>query len=98
MKLTKRQLYDYRDVERPELMLIRAGQHVWRLWKQAQRRPAAKSRLNLYVDHQEVASLEASLETIWQAKREYRAERKAREAVEYQKLTEKLNKAREAKR
>jgi len=89
MKLTKRQLYDYRDVERPELMLIRAGQHLWALWKR-------EVRANPRQDERQSATY-AALETIWKAKREYRAERKAREAVWLDSLRQRMETANKAR-
>ena len=49
-----------------EILLVRAGHHLWR-WR---REAWAKA------DTSEMATLDAALETVWQAKREYRAIRR----------------------
>lgn len=72
MKLTKRQLHDYKDIDWPELMLIRAGHYIWAMHKR-------ERRANPRQDEQELPSWHA-LQTIWEAKKAYRAERKAKEA------------------
>jgi len=57
---------DTRDTDRHELMLIRAGHHLW----------ALKRRKT--VTHSECEAIDAALETIWEAKKQYRAELKVR--------------------
>ena len=74
-KLTARQLYDYRDPTRQELLLVRAGHHIWLYLK----RLRAKSG---YPVSEERAIL-AALETIWQAKREVKAEIKLKAAAKW---------------
>jgi len=54
--------YDHCEPDRRVLKLVRVGHHLWRL--------RAKS---LYTGHERMA-IEAALETIWQAKRELKAE------------------------
>ena len=61
MKLTARQRYDYRDATRAELLLTRAGHHVWAQVKslRAKSGDTDAQRLALY----------AALEIVWEAKR-----------------------------
>jgi len=61
---------DTRNVDRHEMMLIRAGHHLWRL-----------KSLETVTIHERDALGEA-LETIWEAKRQYRAELGVRLAAE----------------
>jgi hypothetical protein len=70
MKLTARQRYDYRDATRPELLLTRAGHHVW---EQAKRLRSKSGD----TDAQRLA-LYAALEIVWEAKRCVKAEVEAR--------------------
>ena len=77
MKLTKRQKYDYRDIDRIELLLIKIGHHVWRLYK----------RESLALGGS-VSTAQAYLEAckdIWKAKREYREELKLKRAAGFAK-------------
>lgn len=60
MKLTARQKYDYRDLDRGEAQLIRVGHALWR------------DRLKLGDTVAEREGINAALESVWQAKREYR--------------------------
>jgi len=53
---------DTRDTDKHELMLIRAGHHLWAL------------RRRKTVSPSECEAIDAALETIWEAKRQYRAE------------------------
>jgi hypothetical protein len=64
--------YDYRDIDRNELRLIRAGHYLWNY--------AKRSRNSLTVSEREALSL--ALQTIWDAKRELRAELKVKRAIE----------------
>lgn len=73
MKLTKRQLYDYRDPTRAEMLLTSAIHHLFRL-----------NRIAVRTGHGEVASEEA-LETLFQAKREVKAEIKRKASEEFAK-------------
>jgi hypothetical protein len=74
--MERRVMYDRRDIDRTELMLIRAGHYLWL---------DAKRRANvLTVD--ERGAITASLETIWEAKRVYRvylAEKRKIEGAAY---------------
>lgn len=72
IKLTNKQLYDFRDIDRGELKLIRVGHCLW-----AMLRKCRKSRML----HEERPLLEA-IETIIRLKREYRAELKIKRAAE----------------
>ena len=62
MKLHARQKYDYRDLERGEAQLIRVGHALWR----------DRRKLSDTVSERE--GINAALESVWQAKRDYRAE------------------------
>jgi hypothetical protein len=62
MKLTARQKYDYRDPDRGEAQLIRVGHALWR------------DRRKLGDTVAEREGINAALESVWKAKREYRAE------------------------
>ena len=62
MKLTARQKYDYRDLNRGEAQLIRIGHALWR------------DRLKLGDTVAEREGINAALESVWQAKREYRSD------------------------
>jgi len=59
MKLSARQKYDYRDLERGEAQLISIGHALWR-----DRRKLGDTVI-------ERGGINATLETVWQAKREY---------------------------
>jgi hypothetical protein len=71
MKLTARQKYDYRDLNRGEAQLIRIGHALWR------------DRLKLGDTVAEREGINAVLESVWQAKREYRAELAAKTALRF---------------
>ena len=60
MKLTARHKYDYRDLDRGEAQLIRVGHALWR----------DRRKLGDTVADRE--GISAALESVWQAKREYR--------------------------
>ncbi len=62
MKLTARQKYDYRALDRGEAQLIRTGHALWR------------DRRKLGDTVAERESINAALESVWKAKREYRVE------------------------
>ena len=62
MKLTARQKYDYRDLDACEAQLIRIGHALWR------------DRRKLGDPVAERVGINAALESVWRAKREYRAE------------------------
>ncbi len=63
---------DRHDTDPTEAKLIRIGHFLW----------------NLYWKAKTEAGLESALETVWQAKREYRAELKTRREASAQKLRE----------
>ena len=69
MPLTRAQRHDTRDIEWPELKLIRVGQYLFSRWKQSTRKSDPLS---------EQMALEQALETVYRIKREYRAERDVR--------------------
>ena len=75
---------DTRDTDRHELMLIRAGHHLW----------ALKRRKT--VTHSECEAIDEALETIWEAKSQYRAELKVRLKEESAKLDERMRSKRKA--
>lgn len=79
--LTKRQLYDYHDIDPWELKLIRVGHALWRLYKNAQNRG----------DLGEIGPLYEALETVWQLKREYRAELAQRRQAKSSAMREKFS-------
>ena len=62
MRLTARQKYDYRDLDRGEAQLIRVGHALWR----------DRPKLGDTVAERE--GINGALESVWRAKREYRAE------------------------
>ena len=63
---------DLRDIDRGELKLIRIGQLLW-----LDRKKTIRAE-----DVQHIRVLDAALETVWQLKRERRAELKAERAAE----------------
>lgn len=69
---------DRHDVDRAELLLIRAGHHLW-----SQRKKALKSGM---VNDYRV--FDEALETVWAAKRQVRAELKAKRAEAARKARE----------
>lgn len=76
-KLSRRQKYDYRDTDRREMKLIRVGHAIWALYKQER---AKKGCTGI----QESVLLEAC-ETVWQLKRQLRAELKVERAQSFAK-------------
>ena len=82
MKLTRRQLYDYTDVDRGELKLIRVGHAIWTLLRRERRQKR--------VDHRELRALDEAIETMVRLKQEYRAALKVRRAEATRKLGERL--------
>jgi len=83
MKLTKKQLYDYHDIDRGELKLVRIGHALW-----AMLRKARKS----YLPKEERILMEA-IETIMRLKKEKRAELKVQNAARSAKLAERFRTA-----
>jgi len=75
--LTSRQLYDYRDPTRRELLLVRAGHHLW-LRDKALRRKFGPT-------HSESHAISCALETIWEAKRQVKAELQAERSAKWAK-------------
>jgi hypothetical protein len=71
MKLHARQKYDYRDLERGEAQLIRVGHALWR----------DRRKLGDTVSERE--GINAAIESVWQAKREYRAELAEKRALKF---------------
>ena len=71
MKLHARQKYDYRDLERGEAQLIRVGHALWRDRRKLGDAVSAREGIN------------AALESVWQAKREYRAELAKKRALRF---------------
>jgi len=71
MKLHARQKYDYRDLERGEAQLIRVGHALWR----------DRRKLGDTVSERE--GINAALESVWRAKREYRADRAKKRASRF---------------
>ena len=71
MKLSARQKYDYRDLDRGEAQLIRVGHALWR------------DRRKLGDTVAEREGINAALESVWKAKREYRAELAAKRALRF---------------
>ena len=61
MRLTARQKYDYRDLDRGEARIMRIGHALWRDRRKLGDAVATDEGIN------------AALECVWQAKREYRA-------------------------
>ena len=74
--MSKRGRNDRHDTEPIEGKLIRIGHYLWKLYGQAARA--------------EKDSLDAALETVWQAKREYRVELSARRKALAQALVARL--------
>ena len=66
MKLTARQRYDYRDATRAELLLTRAGHHLWAQIRHLRAKSGDRDaeRLALY----------AAVEIVWDAKRRAKSE------------------------
>jgi hypothetical protein len=71
MKLTARQKYDYRDLDSGEAQLMRVGHALWR------------DRLKLGDTVAEGEGINAALESVWKAKREYRIELAKRRALRF---------------
>jgi hypothetical protein len=71
MKLSARQKYDYRDLDRGEAQLIRIGHALWRDRRELGDTVAEREGIN------------AALESVWQAKKEYRAELAEKRAVRF---------------
>lgn len=76
MKLRARQKFDYRNLDRGEARLIRIGHALWR------------DRRKLGDTVAEREGIYAALESVWQAKREYRAEVANRRALRFSQYRE----------
>ena len=73
MKLTNRQKYDYRDIDRGELKLIRIGHALWAMLRREKRLKSYSLR--------ESGAIEEAIETIVRLKKEYRDELKIKLAA-----------------
>jgi hypothetical protein len=71
MKLSARRKYDHRDLDRGEAQLIRVGHALWR------------DRRKLDDTVAEGEGINAALESVWKAKREYRIELAKRRALRF---------------
>ena len=71
MKLMARHKYDYRDLDRGEAQLIRIGHALWR------------DRRKLGDTVAEREGINAALDSVWKAKREYRAELARKRALRF---------------
>jgi hypothetical protein len=71
MKFSARRKYDHRDLDRGEAQLIRVGHALWR------------DRRKLGDTVAEREGINAALESVWQAKREYRAELAKKRALRF---------------
>jgi hypothetical protein len=76
MELTARQKYDYRDLDRGEAQLIRVGHALWR------------DRRKLGDTVAEREGINAALESVWKAKREYRTELAKRRVLRFSQFRE----------
>jgi hypothetical protein len=70
-KLNARRKYDYRDLERGEAQLMRVRHALWR----------DRRKLGDMVPERE--GIDAALESVWRAKREYRAELAKKRALRF---------------
>jgi hypothetical protein len=82
MKLSARQKYDYRDLDRGEAQLIRVGHALWRDRRKLDDTVAEREGIN------------AALESVWRAKREYRAELARNRALRFSKYRTLTNRSR----
>jgi hypothetical protein len=82
MKLSARQKYDYRDLDRGEAQLIRVGHALWRDRRKLDDTVAEREGIN------------AALESVWRAKREYRAELARNRALRISKYRTLTNRSR----
>ena len=80
--LTRRQKYDYTDIDRGELKLIRVGHAIWALLRQERRRKS-------YLPSEERAIVKA-IETMIRLKKEYRAELKVKRAASNLEVAERM--------
>jgi hypothetical protein len=71
MKFSARQKYDYRDLDRGEAQLIRVGHALWRDRRKLGDTVAERDGIN------------AALESVWKAKKEYRAELARKRALRF---------------
>ena len=82
--LSKRKRYDYHDIDRGELKLIRIGHAIWLLRK---KELAKKGSTGV-----EIQAFDEALETIWELKRQYRAELAIKRAEKWAKAKHKFAK------
>jgi hypothetical protein len=80
--LTNRQKYDYRDVDRYELKLIKVGHALWAILRREKRQ--------IRVPLCEIQALVESIETIVRLKRQYRSELKVKLADRNAKVRERF--------
>ena len=64
--LSKRKRYDYHDIDRWELKLIRVGQAVWLQYKRERAKQGTPSI--------EIQALYGACQAVWELKKQYRAE------------------------
>jgi hypothetical protein len=74
-KLTKRQKYDYRDIDWRELKLIRVGHAIWALYK--------RERLKKGSTGVEESVLLEACETVWELKKQLRVQLKVERAASF---------------
>ena len=72
----KAEIHDYRDLDRGEAQLIRVGHALWR------------DRRKLGDTVAEREGINAALESVWKAKREYRAELAKKRALRFSQYRE----------
>lgn len=82
MTLSRRKRYEYRDIDVYELKLIRIGHAVWHVYRRGN---AANGGYPC-----ESGPLWEALQTVWNAKREYRKELKVRRAEESAKMRQRF--------
>lgn len=84
--MPKLKLYDRRDPTRAEMLLVRATHHLWRL------------RAKLAVTPSERLALDDAFETLFKAKRQVKAEIKAKSAESFKKWRGEIEEAQEVLR
>jgi G:T-mismatch repair DNA endonuclease (very short patch repair protein) len=70
---------DRRDPDVPVLKLTRAGHHVWMAYQKLSRNSGRTKE-----QERELQALDAALETIWECKRQVKAELEAKRREEFQ--------------
>lgn len=79
MSLTKRQKYDYHDIDRGELRLIRVGHALWAMLK----REKLKYGRTVMQEPYPWQDLDSALEQVFEIKRQYRAELKEKRKARF---------------